>query len=51
MHKCRVNVGWSLYGLAASLRAQGQEAEAEEVEARFQAVGTEADVRMAASTF
>ena len=43
--------GWSLYGLAASLRAQGKDAEAEEVEARFQAVWTEADVRITASRF
>jgi len=43
--------GWSLYGLAASLRAQGKDAEAEELEARFQAVWTEADVRITASRF
>ncbi len=43
--------GWSLYGLAASLRAQGQEAEAEEVEDRFQAAWMEADVRITASRF
>jgi len=43
--------GWSLYGLAASLRAQGREAEAEVVQDRFQAVWTEADVPITASRF
>jgi tetratricopeptide (TPR) repeat protein len=43
--------GWSLFGLAASLRAQGKNAEATEVEARFNTAWAGADVKLAASRF
>jgi tetratricopeptide (TPR) repeat protein len=43
--------GWSLFGLAASLRAQGKTAEADEVEARFQQAWQGADVTLTASRF
>ncbi|MBA3847314.1 MAG: hypothetical protein H0X45_11825, partial [Planctomycetes bacterium] len=41
--------GWSLYGLAASLRAQGQEHEAAEVDARFARVWQDADIQITSS--
>lgn len=43
--------GWSLFGLAASLRAQGKTAEAAEVDARFQRAWEGADVTLTASRF
>ncbi|NEZ03571.1 hypothetical protein G4Y73_05315 [Wenzhouxiangella sp. XN201] len=43
--------GWSLYGLAESLRAQGRDSEAEEVEARFEAAWAQADVNLTSSRF
>ncbi len=43
--------GWSLYGLAQSLRAQGRTAEASEVEATLAEVWRGADVEITASVF
>jgi hypothetical protein len=43
--------GWSLYGLAQSLRAQGAAAEAGSVDARFRKAWARADVRLTASRF
>ena len=43
--------GWSLYGLAQSLRAQGNAAEAARVEAQFGKAWTQADVKLSASRF
>ncbi|HEY6089915.1 MAG TPA: tetratricopeptide repeat protein [Gemmatimonadaceae bacterium] len=43
--------GWSLYGLAAALRAQGKSAEAAAVEKRFAKAWTDADVKLTASRF
>jgi len=43
--------GWSLYGLAAALRAQGKTAEAAAVEKRFTKAWADADVRLTASRF
>jgi tetratricopeptide (TPR) repeat protein len=43
--------GWSLHGLAQSLRAQGKAAEAAAVEQRFRKAWTRADVRLASSRF
>jgi tetratricopeptide (TPR) repeat protein len=43
--------GWSLYGLAASLRAQGKTAEADDVQARFKRAWTLSDVTLTASAF
>jgi tetratricopeptide (TPR) repeat protein len=43
--------GWSLFGLARSLRAQGKAAEAAAVEARFQKAWARADVTLQASRF
>ena len=43
--------GWSLYGLAASLRAQGKTAEADAVQARFKRAWTLSDVMLTASVF
>jgi tetratricopeptide (TPR) repeat protein len=43
--------GWSLYGLAASLRAQGKTAEADAVQARFKRAWTLSDVTLTASAF
>ncbi len=43
--------GWSLYGLAAALRAQGRTAEATAVEKRFQKAWADADVVLTASRF
>ena len=45
------NNGWSLYGLAASLRAQGKPQEAAEVDQRFAQAWSRADVTLAASRF
>jgi predicted Zn-dependent protease len=38
--------GWSLHGLAESLKAQGRTREATKVEARFQQAWTSADVQL-----
>ena len=43
--------GWSLYGLARSLEAQGKTAEAAAVQARFQKAWARADVTLSASRF
>ena len=43
--------GWSLFGLAQSLRAQGKTAEAAAVEASFQKAWARADVTLTASRF
>jgi len=43
--------GWSLFGLAQSLRAQGKAADAAAVEARFQQAWRRADVTLSASRF
>ena len=43
--------GWSLFGLAAVLRAQGKTDEAAAVEKRFAAAWSGADVKLAASRF
>jgi len=43
--------GWSLYGLAATLRAQGKTAEAAAVEKRFARAWSDADVKLTASRF
>jgi tetratricopeptide (TPR) repeat protein len=43
--------GWSLFGLARSLEAQGRTGEADDVRARFAAAWASADVRLEASRF
>jgi tetratricopeptide (TPR) repeat protein len=43
--------GWSLYGLAAALKAQGKTAEAAAVEKRFANAWSDADVKLTASRF
>jgi tetratricopeptide (TPR) repeat protein len=43
--------GWSLYGLAQSLRAQGKGADAAVVETRFQRAWAQADVALTGSRF
>jgi hypothetical protein len=43
--------GWSLFGLAQSLRAQGKMEDAAATEARFQKAWTLADVTLSASRF
>ena len=43
--------GWSLYGLAQSLRAQGKTGEAGQVEERFTKAWARADVKITASRF
>jgi tetratricopeptide (TPR) repeat protein len=43
--------GWSLFGLAASLRAQGKTAEANAVQARFERAWAKADTKLTASAF
>ena len=43
--------GWSLFGLAAALKAQGKTAEAAAVEARFAKAWSGADVKLVASRF
>jgi tetratricopeptide (TPR) repeat protein len=45
------NTGWSLFGLAQSLRAQGREAEAELVEKGFEKAWERSDVTLTASRF
>ena len=43
--------GWSLFGLAAALRAQGKSAEAAAVDQRFAKAWAAADVKLTASRF
>ena len=43
--------GWSLHGLAQSLRAQGKAAEATAVDARFRVAWARADVVLTGSRF
>ncbi len=43
--------GWSLFGLAQSLRAQGKTAEAAQVDERFKKAWAQADVTLSASRF
>jgi tetratricopeptide (TPR) repeat protein len=43
--------GWSLYGLAAALRARKASAEAAQVDGRFRKAWSRADVKLAASRF
>jgi hypothetical protein len=43
--------GWSLFGLAQSLRAEGKSAEADEVQRRFEAAWQFADVTLSSSRF
>ena len=43
--------GWDLFGLAASLRAEGKASEAAEVESRFARAWSQADVKLTASRF
>jgi tetratricopeptide (TPR) repeat protein len=43
--------GWSLYGLAESLRAQGKDDEAEKAEAQFSMAWAWADVKIASSAY
>ena len=43
--------GWSLFGLAQALRAQGKNAEAAKVDARFRKAWAEPDVTLMASRF
>jgi tetratricopeptide (TPR) repeat protein len=43
--------GWSLFGLAQALRAQGKNAEAAAVDARFRRAWVDADVTLTASRF
>jgi tetratricopeptide (TPR) repeat protein len=43
--------GYALYGLAQSLRAQGQTEAAEGIEARFRTAWSDADVKLASSRF
>ena len=45
------NNGWSLFGLAQSLRAQGKTAESSQVDASFQKAWAQADVKLTASRF
>ena len=43
--------GWSLFGLAQSLQAQGKTADAAAVEARFRQAWSRSDVTLSASRF
>jgi tetratricopeptide (TPR) repeat protein len=43
--------GWSLFGLAQALKAQGKDAEAARVDARFRTAWADADVTLVASRF
>ena len=45
------NNGWSLFGLAQALRAQGKNAEADAVQARFDKAWGRADVKLSSSRF
>jgi hypothetical protein len=41
--------GWSLFGLAKALRAQGKDEQAKPIEAEFKKVWADADVTLTAS--
>ena len=43
--------GWSLFGLAQALRAQGKDEEAAAVQKRFEKAWTKADVTLTGSRF
>jgi cytochrome c-type biogenesis protein CcmH/NrfG len=43
--------GWSLFGLAQSLRAQGKTAEAAQIDESFKKAWAQADVTLTASRF
>ena len=43
--------GWSLFGLMQALEAQGRDADAAEVEARFEQAWADADIELSASAF
>ena len=43
--------GWSLFGLESALRAQGKDAEADEVHTEFEAAWARADVYIRSSIF
>jgi hypothetical protein len=43
--------GWSLFGLAAALKAQGKSADAAAVQQRFSKAWSAADVKLTASRF
>ena len=43
--------GWSLFGLAQALRAQGKTAEADAIQARFEKAWARADVKLTSSRF
>ncbi len=43
--------GWSLFGLAQALRAQGKTADADQTQAEFQAVWKSADTQLTSSRF
>jgi tetratricopeptide (TPR) repeat protein len=43
--------GWSLFGLARALEAQGKKTEAADIEARFQKVWSDADVTLASTCY
>jgi predicted Zn-dependent protease len=43
--------GWSLFGLEASLRAQGKTTEADAVRGRWQKAWSSADIQLTASAF
>ena len=45
------NNGWSLFGLAQALRAQGADAAAREVTERFNVAWVRADVKVSSSRF
>jgi tetratricopeptide (TPR) repeat protein len=45
------NNGWSLLGLARSLKLQGKTAEADRIDAQFQAVWKHADIQINSSCF
>jgi tetratricopeptide (TPR) repeat protein len=45
------NNGWSLFGLAASLKAQGKKEDAEKVQKQFQQVWNRADVKIPSSCY
>ena len=45
------NNGWSLYGLGRSLRTQGKQAEAEQIEAQFAEIWKDADIKITSSCY
>jgi tetratricopeptide (TPR) repeat protein len=50
-HKRFPENGWSLFGLTQALKAEGKDAEAAQVDARFQKAWADADVKLVASRF